>query len=376
MLLIVVWVGVNAGLYAHYGIKTGHDSFRYLNYAQQIMDGSGWYEPHNVWYLGYVVFVLGVKGAFGTDKAIIAGQIMMNAIAAVALYRASHRLFCSREAALTTAILFISWVEISMWNFFVLAESWYISLICLVLYAVVSFNGSPIRWLVTTLLVLLTFATKPTGIGILLGYSVFLLSYYWGRIHPKKMVVVLTSLLFLTITYHLVNSMLSTFVLSENYTTGEIIYRASKPRIRASQPWLAIDPIHDAYIPPVTMAPLLRLVSFIFHNSAYFFQLFFAKLLFFVAHVRPYFSWLHNSVIVGVIYPLYVLMVRVLAGRSITRSLTLFFAVVLCIGVTSVSLTTLDWDGRFFAPLLPIVFLLGVGGGWSILNTETTRLFR
>ena len=374
LILLIVWVGVNGGLYAHYGVKVVNDSPRYLEYAQKIIYGSGWYEPHNFWYVGYVLFITMVKGVFATNEAIIAAQVIVHGLASVALYRTSYHLFASRRAALTTALLFLGWIELPTWNFYILAESWYVSLLCFVLYCITSFTGSLRRLIFTTLLVLLTFFTKPTGIAILLAYGVFLISYYQVRVRkltPERYLLAILGLLSL---YGLVNQMLSSFVLIENYATGEVVYGMSTTEGYAGKEQLVLF-TEDLLLPSTNLDPIPRLLLFITNNPTYFITLSLTKAAYFLGHVRPYYSWLHNAFIVVTLYPLYLLASKTLwQGRVIgaVRSSLLTFILV---HLTAIMFTSVDWDGRFLMPLLPTVFLLGVGGASRMYNSVIKKLF-
>lgn len=365
VVLALVWVGMNGGLYLHYGIKVVADSPRYLDYAQKIADGVGWYEPHNVWYVGYVVFIVVVKGFFATNGAIIVAQVLMHGLAAVVLYRTSYRLFASRGAALITALLFLGWIELPAWNFYVLAESWYVSLICLVLYCIISFDGSPKRWVITTVVVLLTFITKPTGIAVLVAYGVFLVSYYWKFVRQQRGAAFAILLPLLWCVYYLVNSMLDTFALIENYATGEIVFRASTLKNYPNQEWLVLQ-VDKLSIPPEQASAIKRLALFAAQNFIYFAKLFLVKLVYFLAHIKPYFSWQHNLVIATTLFPIYAFFIRtfVLTNNRTVRSFCTSFLVVSTI---SISLTTLDWEGRFLMPMLPLLFLFA-GKGLSDLK--------
>ena len=356
-ILGVVWIGVNAGLYAHYGVKIVSDSPRYLNYAQKIADGLGWYEPHNIWYLGYVLLVLVVKSLFFTNEAVVAVQVLVHGVAAAVLYRTSYRLFASRRAALATAVLFLGWIEIPTWNFYILAESWYTSLICFVLYYLVSFDGSLKRWIITTLVVVLAFITKPTGIAALIAYGVFLLSYYSVRIRKLKPVAYLIGMLIVPLLYGLINQMLASFVLIENYATGEIVYGMSTVHEYAGREQLIL-PTGNLDIPSFQNAPVLRLLLFVISNPIYFIKLSLLKLLYFLGHIRPYYSWLHNAFIVTTLYPIYLLAGKALLQKRSEISIRRFFFVFLLMHMVAITATSVDWDGRFLMPLLPVVFLL------------------
>nr|WKN37922.1 glycosyltransferase family 39 protein [Tunicatimonas sp. TK19036] len=367
IIIVVVWAIINGGLFFHYGIKVVNDSPRYLNYAQKITDGAGWYEPHNVWYLGYVIFIVVVKSLFHTNGAVILFQVLAHGLAAVALYLASQRLFATRGAALISALFFLTWIEVSAWNFYLLAESWYVSLVCFLLYALVSFDGSFQKSLLTSVLVLGVFMTKPTGIAALPAYGVFLFAFYKAHLLRWKPLFYSLVILMVPLFIELLNAMLSTFVLVENYATGEVVYGMSGVQGYAGKEQLLL-PAQDLEIPPADLAPVSRWLLFVISNPGYFARLSMTKAWYYLAHIRPYYSVAHNAFIILTLYPLYVLAAIAGLRRKENRPFQMFAITFAAVHVMAIMVTTVDWDGRFLMPLLPLVFLFGGVGVWNTIK--------
>ena len=73
------------------------------------------------------------------------------------------------------------------------------------------------------------------------------------------------------------------------------------------------------------------------------------------AHVRPFFSTPHNLIIVAWLVPIYALAVYgAVAGRR--HVLTWWCAVVLGTQTLVVALTHADWDGRYLAHVMPLIY--------------------
>jgi hypothetical protein len=147
--------------------------------------------------------------------------------------------------------------------------------------------------------------------------------------------------------------MLTTFDLIQSYAKGEIIY----PNINF---W--IEKPESLLLPPDSMQPLASLIFFMAHNPAYFFKLSSVKMILYYGHVKPYFSWVHNTAIVLLLYPLYFLAGWAAWRSKINKPVLLFLLSYIFLQGATVMLTAENWDGRFLVPVLPFVFVLSALG--------------
>jgi hypothetical protein len=78
--------------------------------------------------------------------------------------------------------------------------------------------------------------------------------------------------------------------------------------------------------------------------------------------VKPYFSPIHNTIIVLILYPVYIFAIIGYFRFGKTQFEKYFIAGYVASLVFTVSLTSENWDGRFLMPVLPFIFLLASHG--------------
>ncbi len=368
ILLLAAWAVVNFAIYKSIGVRIVVDSARYLNYASEIFERGIFFQEHNFWYLSYALYLsfikllhLGVNGA-------IAGQVLLSGVAVICIYQTGVLLY-TRVAGLWASFSFIAFAYISQWNFYILCESLLISFTAISFYLIIRFHKINKGALLTVFIILFTMFIKPTGVWLTFAGIAFMLSKYSRPVflstNGVKIVLALLGLICLL----LINAMLNTFQLIDTYSTGDLVFLASKIEV-ASQ--LSVSPPGDLFIPKQEHAILIQLVEFIFFNPIFFTKLFFGKLLLFVVHMKPYYSWLHNGWIALTLYPSYYLSsvgLQVIKDKPIAIFTFSFVA----LHAITVGSTTEDWDGRFLMPLLPVIFVIAGCGAANYLNKFTLK---
>jgi hypothetical protein len=346
-------------LFAHYGVKYVNDTERYLEYAQNLKAGF-YFDPHNFWYIGYVSFVLFVQLVFHSLLAQVVIQYILYFFALLAIYQTSLLLFDDKLSALVAAIGMILFIEMPMWNSYLLAESLYTACICFSLLRLAQWWRTPsgLNLFLAMTAVLFTFLIKPTGIALLISTSAVVYFLGMRRIHSpvNRWGISLLSVIGFTL---LINRMLTTFLILENYQSGEVIYAVTTTPVDTA--WLTVATPSPLFVPPADQPPLLRVISFIFHHPVYWSKLFLAKTGYFLFHIRPYWSWVHNVFSLVFLLPVYYFATK--AIRSAIETPVIIFAITyILFHVISIGVTSEDWDGRFLAPVLPVVFLLAGKG--------------
>lgn len=360
IVLSLLYCGLSIFLFNEFGVKIVNDSHRYLDYASNLENGF-YFDKHNFWYFGYVLFIFIVQLIYKDPLAVIVAQYLLGFIATLALYKTSLLLFQDTRTAIITALSYMLFIEISCWNSYILCESVYCSLTCISLYFLASTQRQSQRfykYIPAVLIVAITILTKPTGIALLGAILTIALLKLWS--HAKSTVVRIAFVFILSTGFILViNKMLFTYLIIENYQSGEIIYDITTLPYQEIYNPLIITPPENIYIPSQNNPPLVRIVMFIVHNPLYFLQLFRTKLFFFLFHIRPYWSWMHNAFVLFFLLPYYYYVLLVFKKQSLPKEIMVFSAVYLFIHSVSIALTSVDWDGRFLMPLLPLIFMLG-----------------
>ncbi len=360
-ILFIVYCGVSFYLYQSLGIKVVNDSERYLTYADKLQSGF-YFDAHNFWYFTYSLFIYFIQLFSKNLLWIIVAQYLLCFLSILALYQTYLCLFSDKRGALITALVYIFFIEIISWNSYILCESLFCSLTCFSFYTLTKIKkttNSLFSIFFTALIIVLTALSKPSGIALIGAIAFTIIRLKWHVIPSKKLKVGLAIILPLTFLI-LVNQMLTTFMLIENYRTGDIIYAASTLPHLSSHNWLVIIPPDTLFIPSVNLPPLIRLTSFIVHNFWFWLQLFISKIAYFIFHIRPYWSLKHNIYITCILIPLYYFAFLSFLKQSLSHSVLVFSITYILLHVIIVGVTSVDWDGRFLMPIIPLIFVLGI----------------
>jgi len=352
-LLAGLWVLVQLGFLRQFrGPHFANDSARYLEYAAAIAE-RGYFAPgHNLRYVLYPLFQsIWLKVGWGW-WGIVAGQLAVSALATRAVYRSTRRLAQGqRLAAALTTFLFIAWPDIQRFNVFLLTESLFISLVALSYGAFTRVRSGRRRdWLWLGLALLLTALARPNG--FLVGLAAGLAGLDALRRQPNRRAwwaVLLLLGLLSPLLWRALNHQLATYYLMDTYQRGELIFR---------YPLWAVHQAAPLNLPPPGTEPVMRVLYFAAHNPTYFGRLLLGKLFVFSSYLKPHYSLAHRVVGVLVLWPAYWLAARAARRREIWRPARVFLSAVFLLQTTIVMLTVDDWDVRFLAPVLLVVFAL------------------
>lgn len=358
LLSILFWV-VSFYLFQKYGVKIVNDSRRYLDYAE-IFRGGFYFEQHNFWYFGYVLFIYSCSLISSSLSLLIFAQYLFSFISLIFLYKTSELLFENKIASITTALLYILFLDILQWNSYILAESFFTSLTCLSLYYLALIRKGKRHLLIHAFGILslaMTFLAKPTGLVFLIAFLAIIISHYFKRITLKYLkwsigIAIIASILMLA------DLMLTTFQIIENYQLGEIIYAVRTVHSIPNLDGLVVIPMAELTLPKPHASKIWMIMQFIIHNPLYWFELFFKKVFYFLIHIRPYWSNTHNIISIAFLVPCYVFFLKYVCRKSANKQIVLFSTIYILMHAVSIGLTSVDWDGRFLIPVLPVVFLL------------------
>ncbi|GAA4352500.1 hypothetical protein GCM10023185_12260 [Hymenobacter saemangeumensis] len=339
-------------LWRQQGPHFANDSARYLQYAAGIAE-RGYFEPgHNLRYVLYPLFQsLWLKLGLGW-WGIVAGQMAIAGLATRALYAGVRRLTPGRPGAAALAtLLFIAWPDIQVFNVFLLTESLFISLVALSFWAFTRMRrGSGRDWALLLLLLLLTALARPNGflVGLAAGLA-GLDALRRQRNRRAWRAALLLLVLAAPLLWQALNHQLETYYLMDTYQRGELIFRSELWKVQAATP---LD------MPPPGTGPVVRVLYFAAHNPVYLGKLMLGKLFVFISYLKPHYSLAHRALGVLVLWPAYWLAARATRLRSIWRPARMFLAGVFLLQAAIVMLTVDDWDVRFLAPVLSVVFVL------------------
>ena len=352
-LLAGLWGLVQLGFWRKFGgPHFANDSARYLEYARGIAE-RGYFEPgHNLRYVLYPLFQSGWLRLGLGWPGIVAGQMAVSALATRALYRGTRRLARGgRGAAALATLAFIAWPDIQQFNVFLLTESLFISLVALSFGAFTRVRAGRARgWAVLLLVLALAALARPNGFVVGLAAALAGLDALRARPGRRPWRAALLGLgLLAPLLWAALNYQLATFYLMDTYQRGELIFR---------YPLWAVHQAAPLAMPPPGTGPAARVLYFAAHNPVYLGRLMLGKLFVFVSYLKPHYSLAHRVLGVLVLWPAYWLAMRGAHRAVVWRPARVFLAGMFLLQTAIIMLTVDDWDVRFLAPVLPVVFVL------------------
>jgi hypothetical protein len=354
---LLVWAVLQYILFQRHGLAVPPDAtFRYIPHAQKMVVG---YLDlgYDIRYVGYTSLIAATFKLNLSLVYLVYFQVLLSFVAVILMYKTAHALTANHFCAFVAALLLASSQDIQQWNYYILTESVFTTALIACFYWLVCSRGKTRLFLIP--LVLYTCSVRPNGFMIVAAifvYYFFSLYQSVGKTNKRNLelgIIVGGALLLLV-----ANQLLSPFTIVETYARGEIIYGSSTYKI---------TPPQDLQMPPQTALALQKIVLFFWENPAFALKQFFAKGLYFLAFIKPYFSPLHIALIALTVYPSYILATQAFVRPS-TKPYALALLTVIGLETFIVMSTSEDWDCRFIVPILPFVFLLAALGLQNILE--------
>jgi hypothetical protein len=345
---MLAFVVVNLALVAINGVRQGGDTPLYLDGASRLLDGRPLVDREPS-YPGYIAVIalfqaLGV-GLFG----VVLVQIIAGAAATAAVYRMATEL-TGRVAGAIAAALVIVDVDTNRWHQFILADSLFISLSTIgVFLAHRAAIGRGLEPLVSALAVLLCAGlVRPEGWFLLpaaVGYMVMMRARSKaGRLAGGAALVTAGAAL-AAILAPAVSGNMQAVGPADMLRRGQTIWeydgwRVAMPDAVASGVGQASSAFTYALDHPWSTSKLML-----------------ARVGVHFAHVRPFYSTPHNIAIVAWLLPVYAAAI-IGAWRLRHAALTWWISAAIAAQTLVVALTHAEWDGRYLAHVLPLIYVL------------------
>jgi len=353
------WMLINILLYFYMGFKYAIDTLRFDEEATTWLRGHFEFSYH-FWYAGYIAILALSKLIFGSIYCSIFLQCALSLIAVISFFNALERIFKNTNIAFFSTLPVILYYPIQIWNMCLLTESIYISLILLFIWAYSLLNKK--KWFYLISIAVAASITRPNG-GILIITLIILYIYdQWttNRQFAKRLlgasILICIPCLILFLQY-------STDVylqfLMQSFNKGEIICGYSGWIVPVNS--INAESIHNNSISQVLTLMLKYPLEYI--------QLACYRFLALWSDIRPYYSFSHNLYIIVSLSLLYIFagigLIRYAKKYSDLFMLTISYCV---FNSLIIMITYADWDGRFLAPLLPVVFIWSGLGIYSFLR--------
>jgi len=299
--LILLWALIQFVVSEHLAMRTSVDSEMYISGAKKLLNGQ-LPQGRDIFYSSYLI-VLAFISFLGLDPESVIYVHFLTAIGAIfCSYRLVLKLTGDTISAISAPLLYITWFKFQQWNLIVYTDAMFSHMAIITIYALITARNLKQK-ISAIALIFFTSFLRPTGLGLLVVTSVYLVleTTFVKKIKLLPKIVAFT--LFTLSALWIINTALRGFIDSfiESYKVAEIIY----PKIK-----FVIEEPEFLDIPAKTNEPIWRLFLFIINNPIYFLKLFTVKGLLFVGHIKPYYSLPHNVIIAAFLYPLYFLAIK------------------------------------------------------------------
>ncbi|WP_245553860.1 hypothetical protein [Cytophaga aurantiaca] len=336
------------------GIKYAIDTTRFESEATAWINGE--FEPsYRLWYCGYIAILFICKSIFHSIYPSIIFQYLLSLISTVLFYKGLSKLIKNEQASFYSTLLILCYMPIQQWNTCLLTESIFISLLLLFVWAF-SIEKLSHKWFVLILISILAATVRPNG-GILFitcigGHAIQL-------IQQKKTFPVFF-MIGIAVALLIVNSFTDTFYqfLLDSFNKGEVICGYDH--------WTSP---HKTHIENNSSGgSITKIIDLISSNPVKSMQLFVGRFIALWSDVRAYYSLPHNIFIGIYLLTTYsAAIIGFIQYRQLFTELTRITLLYCGINSVLVMVTYADWDGRFLAPLLPMIFIWsGLGIYFSI----------
>jgi 4-amino-4-deoxy-L-arabinose transferase-like glycosyltransferase len=355
---LAIFAVVNLGLFAYGGVHLGGDTGLFLDGAQRLLEGRRLIQREPS-YLGYLSVVAFSQGLGGGLVGVVLLQIAVATLGAGAVYRLGMELGGSRTAMVAAGLLTVD-VDVNRWHTYVLADSLFISMFAVCAWAVylAAHQRQGAVYFVALGLLLATGLIRPEG-----WFAFPAAGLYWvargvkrrpARLMASAGVVAACVAASLVVAPRLSGNLRAVNpagMLERGQTIWDYDgWRLAMPESAPDSSGRPPGPIQYALRHPIATG-----------------QLMLARIAVHLAHVRPFYSLAHNLAIVVWLLPIYAL-AAVAIRTSWTQPLTRWCAMAFASQAVVVAMTHADWDGRYLAHVMPIVYPFAAAGFWMLVR--------
>ncbi len=342
-ILLSCWILVNGFLFYSLGIKYSIDTTRFDVEANTWINGS--FEPsYRLWYFGYIAVLALCKSIFHSIYPSIFLQYILSAFATVYFFKGLKKLFKNSQIAFYSTLFVIGYFPIQQWNTCLLTESMFISLVLLFVWAL-SLEHHTRKWFTLFIISILATSLRPNG-GILLLTCIGI----YGSQHIKlDRKIIFSFLILLVMVLFALQNYTDTFYhfLLDSFNKGEIICGYAHTSIQTT--FITNDG---------SCGSITKIIDLIVQHPSKSMQLFLGRFLALWSDLRVYYSLVHNLFIGAYLFVSYSMAVIGWIQFRKTYHQLVYVTLLYCgLNTLLVMITYADWDGRFLAPLLPIVFI-------------------
>ncbi|MGH9386153.1 MAG: glycosyltransferase family 39 protein, partial [Vicinamibacterales bacterium] len=291
-LALAAFAATNLALVAVMGVRTGGDTGLYLDGARRLIEGEPLIDREPS-YVGYVALVALCQSIGVGLTGLVIVQVAMATASAGAVYRLAHELGGPRAAWIATALLTID-VETNRWHVYVLSDSLYLSVFTGSVWLVARATQAPRNWsryAVAAAGLILAGLIRPEGWFVIPAAAMFwVVSGFQSRVTQAGagLAIVVASTLLVVVVAPRLTGNLSAVGPGEMLRRGQTIWEYDGWRLTmpaASSGGSGGDSARGA-------------VRYAIEHPIKTVELMAARVAVHLAHIRPFYSTLHNTAIV------------------------------------------------------------------------------
>ena len=361
LLLGLAWVAVQAALLAHYGIVTDLEPAKYIEQAHNLIE-TGTVSTPNFWLYSTQIFLFAIAIKLKTGFVpIYILQLLLNGAATLYLYRLIRNRF-SWKSAFTITLILICSIPVQVFTCILQTESLFFSLTLMFSCYLLQLKQIRARECIILLLwILLILFTRPTGLLFLPPLLLYLAFHFFSRFAVSwRWIIGLGGAVFLFL-----------FLDRSLGTGGELDFMLP---FQTETVICGVPGISERAAVRISENPnsLSGLLYYITHNTGQFIRLSIEKSKAFFLLVRPYYSPVHNALLLALIFPFYAFCLLSLRWwLKNNKAMLLYCSTYIFVTWLSVIMSCDDWHNRFFFTILPYIFLLSLPFIEKILHRNT-----
>lgn len=348
--IFLAWLGVNGFFLWHNGMVLEGEAPKYIREAENLLS-TGSVSSDNFWLYSTLIFLIAaIKKLSLGYGVVIAIQLLINLAACLSLYKLAATLF-SKPTALFCALFFVLMYPLQELNTFLQTESLFYSFTVIFSSWLLRMTRLTAINLIGVILSLgIISVTRPTGILFVPPAFLYIFFRFFRQLpSPVKLIsaAAVTILFLLIINLAMGSGGELDFMLP--FRTEQII--CGVPRIQDTNQLDLYEKGNSLY----------GLFYYVFNNFSHFTGLAWQKTIAFFGLTRSYYSSLHNTILLVIFLPLYVLIpFGINHWRKNAPLHLLYLASCVLINWFAVMLTCDDWHNRFFFTVAPCILLLGL----------------
>lgn len=350
--LLIAWILTQLVLGLNLGIRPELESLKYIREARNLLETGSFSAPRFMFY-GFTssIIAIGFKTGLGFPL-VVALQLLWNLAASISLFYALGKIEKIKGAALITTLILVFCIPYQTWNFYLYTESFFYSNTLLFFAACTYFQKHISTKGILAQFVALSMAifSRPLGILLLPCWLFFLMMQIPSRKGRNWFIIALLS-----------GGLISTFVINTILSTisdWSVLRPFAEGHIICDMP--GSQSIDLSSIDKGT--PLEQLWEYVTTYPGHLISLASKRLSAFFLLARPYYSSLHNAVLLLLVVLLYIPPILQLFKTKTWSSLTYLSCAIIAVFTITVALQCDDYHNRFHNTLIPVWLTVGLFG--------------